>query len=168
MVNVRDLTPLVRGDESVGPDEKPFTRGMDECFSGILPRRWMETLMTPMDVRRPTWTDFDNLFEGLPRIDLVDREEELVVRTELPGVRKGDLDIRIAGDRLVIEARRESKEESAGTYFRSEMACGRLLRTIDLPLAVHGGRAKATLEDGILEIVIPKVEAARPHSVKVA
>ena len=87
----------------------------------------------------------------------------------MPGVRKEDLEITIAGDRLTFEAKREYKEEEKkDDYYRSEMAYGRLHRIIPLPVEVKGDEAKAELKGGVVEVILPKVEAVTPHTVKVA
>jgi hypothetical protein len=80
-----------------------------------------------------------------------------------------DLEITIAGDRLVFEAKREfEEEEKKEDFVRHEMAYGRLYRAVLLPAEVEGDKAKAELRDGILEITLPKVEATTPFKVKVA
>lgn len=92
-----------------------------------------------------------------------------VVRAEMPGVRKEDLEITIAGDRLTFEAKRDFEEkEEKEDFFRSEMAYGRLFRVVPLPVEVMGDKAKAELKDGVAEVYLPKLEAVTPHTVKVA
>jgi HSP20 family protein len=84
-------------------------------------------------------------------------------------VKKEDLDITIAGDRLVFEAKRDyEEEEKKEDFVRHEMAYGRLYRAVHLPVEVLGDEAKAELKDGVLEIFLPKVEATTPFKVKVA
>ena len=169
MANVREIKP--RNDREKGATRaiRPFTHGMEEFFENFFPRRWMEGLMEPYSWRRPMWGEFESAFEGFPRVDVIDRDETLLVRAELPGVEKDDLDITINGDRLTIEAKREYREEEKEeAYFRNEMAYGRMARTIYLPVEVEADKAKAELKKGILEIVLPKVKATKAHTVKVA
>jgi HSP20 family protein len=101
--------------------------------------------------------------------EAVDRDDKLVVRADVPGIKKEDLEITISGDRLIIEAKREFEEEETKEEFvRHEMAYGRLYRSVLLPFEVLGDDAKAELKDGVLEIFLPKVEATTPYKVKVA
>lgn len=169
MTKVRDISPKKERDSAVGRVTRPFTHSMEEFFENFLPRRWMDDMFEGNAWRRPFRAEFEGMFEGLPRIDMVDKGDVLTVRAEMPGVNKEDLDILIAGDRLTIEATRKFKEEEKDdTYFRNEMAYGRIYRTLQLPVAIMGDKAKAELKDGILEIILPKVEAVTPFTVKVA
>jgi HSP20 family protein len=114
-------------------------------------------------------TEFGETFDAWPKVDIIDKDEALLVRAELPGVKKEDLEVTIAGDRLTIEAKRDFEEkEEKEEYFRSEMAYGRLYRVVHLPVEVLGEKAKAEMKDGVVEVFLPKVEAITPHTVKVA
>lgn len=169
MTKIRDISPKKERETGVGRAMRPFTHSMEEFFENFLPRRWMEDPFETNDWKRPFRKDLEAVFEGFPRVDMVDKGDVLVVRAEMPGVEKDDLDILIAGDRLTIEASRKFKdEEKEETFFRSEMAYGRIYRTIHLPVAIKGDEAKAEMKNGILEIQLPKVEAVTPYTVKVA
>lgn len=169
MTKVREITPRKEREVGTGRALKPFTHSMEEFFENFFPRRWMEGFMEPYAWKRPLWGEYETAFEGFPKVDVVDKDETLLVRAELPGVEKDDLDITIAGDRLTIEAKREFKEEEKEeAYFRHEMGFGRYARTIYLPVEVMGDKTKAELKKGILEINLPKVQAIKPHTVKVA
>jgi HSP20 family protein len=142
---------------------------MEEFFDDTFPRRWMEDFFHPFFMRRPILGEFDEKFDFFPKVDILDRDDALVVRAEMPGVKKEDLDITIAGDRLVFEAKRDyEEEEKKEDFVRHEMAYGRLYRAVHLPAEVLGDDAKAELRDGVLEIFLPKVEATTPFKVKVA
>jgi HSP20 family protein len=142
---------------------------MEEFFENTFPRRWMEGFFDPMMWRKPAWGEFEESFDVMPLVDIVDKDETLMVRAEMPGVRKEDLDITIAGDRLTIEAKRTfEEEEKEDKFFRHEMAYGRMFRSVMLPVEVYGDKVKAELKEGILEIYLPKVEVTTPHKVKVA
>lgn len=169
MTKIRDISPKKERDSALGRVTRPFTHSMEEFFENFLPRRWMDDTFEANGWRRPFRAEFEGMFEGFPRIDMVDKGDVLMVRAEMPGVNKEDLDILIAGDRLTIEATRKFREEEKDdTYFRNEMAYGRIYRTLHLPVAIMGDKAKAELKDGILEIILPKVEAVTPFTVKVA
>jgi len=169
MTKIRDISPKKEAVSSVGRAMRPFTHSMEEFFENFLPRRWMDDSFEVDAWKRPFRRDFEGLFEAFPRVDMVDKGAVLVVRAEMPGVEKDKLEILISGDRLTIEASRKvQEEEKEETYFRNEMAYGRIYRTMHLPVAIKGDEAKAELKDGILEILLPKVEAVMPYTVKVA
>lgn len=108
-------------------------------------------------------------FEGrLPKVDIIDRESEIVVRAEVAGVDKKDLDVSVTDTTVTIKGstRQESKEEK-GDYYRCEISQGSFARTVALPGDVDSGKARASFKDGILELMLPKKEAAKRHSIKV-
>mgnify|MGYP003573281106 FL=1 len=171
MTTVRKITPKETPVEVQRERAamRPIVHGMEDLFE-LFPRRWMESLMEPFMLKRPLGREFEGFGEAFyPHVDLIDREATLLVRAELPGVKKEDLDISLVGDRLTIKAKREFKEEEKNeTFFRSEMGYGSLLRTVLLPAEVDIRKAKAELREGILEIVLPKVEVQKRQTIKVA
>lgn len=104
-----------------------------------------------------------------PRVDLVDRESELLVRAELPGVDKKDLDISLNDNVLTIkgQSRREETHEEKGEYYRREIAQSSFSRTIPLPSYVDSDKAQASFRDGILELTLPKVEESRRRRIQI-
>ena len=142
----------------------PLTRSMEEFFENFPPRRWMETF-EPFGWKWPTEVDYERAF----RLDLVDRDKELIVRAELPGVEKDDVDVTISGDRLLIEAEREFEEkDEREDFYRHELGYGRLMRTVALPVEVDPENIHAELKEGILTVTLPKIRVAERHTVKVA
>ena len=169
MANVRNILPKKEGETGRARELRPFTHSMEEFFGNHFPRRWMEGFFEPYFWKRPFLTEFGEDMTVWPKIDVMDKKDAIVVRAELPGIEKKDLDITIAGDRLTLEANREYEEkEEKEDFFRSEIAYGRLYRVIPLPVEVKGEEAKAELKNGVVEIVLPKVEKVTPHTVKVA
>jgi HSP20 family protein len=167
MPNVRNLVPKRHRGTDTTRSLRPFTHGLDEFFWNDFPRRWMEGFFDPL--MRTSWPEGGESFAVWPTVDIIDRNDALVVRAEIPGVDKDDLDITIAGDRLTLEAKRDHKEEEKKEdFFRTEIAYGRMFRVVNLPVAVDGDKAKAEMKDGIVEIWLPKVEVTEPHKVKVA
>jgi HSP20 family protein len=103
-----------------------------------------------------------------PRIDVVERDDEIVVRAELPGVDKKDLEVSLTDNAVTIKAtsRKEEREEQ-GEYYRQEISSGYLTRTIGLPAGINAGACKAEFKDGLLELRIPKQEKAKRVQVEV-
>jgi len=139
---------------------------MDRLFERLLPRGWMR----PMGWGTPF---FGELAEPLemrpPRVDLIDGEENIVIRAEVPGVEKKDLEIAVDDATVTIKGKvmREHKEEK-GDYYRCEIGSGEFTRILALPCAVNGAKAAAHLKNGMLEVTLPKVEKARRHRIAVA
>ncbi len=168
MPKVRNIIPKKEREFGAGRAVTPFTHSMEEFFENFFPRRWMEGV-EPFGWGRPMWSDREEKFDVQPNVDIVDKDDYVLVRAEMPGVRKEDLEITIAGDRLTFEAKREVEEkEEQDDFFRHEMAYGRMFRTLRLPVEVHGDKATAELKDGIVELHLPKVEVTTPHRIKVA
>ena len=92
----------------------------------------------------------------LPQIEVFQREDRIVVRADLPGMKKEDVTLRIEEGELVIEGeRREELREEQGEYFHSERSYGRFHRAIPLPRGAELEKAEASFRDGVLEVTIP-------------
>ena len=104
----------------------------------------------------------------LPAIEVSEDKDQVVVRAELPGVKKGELTISVHGDQLLLkgERKRDSHSEQDGLV-RSEIAYGTFQRVVDLPAAVDPQQVKATYKDGLVEIRLPKVAQASGTSISV-
>jgi HSP20 family protein len=138
-------------------------RMMERMFEGFAPA-WL-----PSRWERPVWRELAAPFEGkMPTVDVVDRESEVVVRAELPGVEKKDLDVTMSDNTVTIKGsvKHEEKEEK-GDYYRREISEGSYARTVMLPAEVDGSKAKAQFKDGLLELTLPKVEKSKRRSIAV-
>ena len=134
-------------------------------FGGVFPR----ARLRPLDWEWPTLGEMTSLVEAkMPKLDIVERDNEVVVRAELPGVDKKDIDVSVTDSTITIKGctKKETREEK-GDYFRSEISQGSFSRTATLPCDVDGKKAHATFTDGILELTIPKLEASKRHAIKV-
>ncbi len=95
-------------------------------------------------------------------LEIAESDSDLTVRAEVPGFTTKELDIRVEGDRLTIAGKHESKEESAkGKTIYSERCAKEIFRSVELPSAVDGTKANATLKDGVLNIELPKAAHAK-------
>lgn len=140
----------------------PFEE-MDRFFEGLFPRGWMR----PWRWEWPGWPSMP--FEGkMPRVDVIERDNEIVVRAEVPGVDKKDLDVSMTDQTVTIKgATSHEEKEEKGEYYRCEISRGGFSRTVALPAEVDGAKAKASFKDGVLELVAPKIEKAKRRSIKV-
>lgn len=131
---------------------------MERMMENINPRNWF----------RHSLGDFPMLSEALPQIDVLDREDEVIVKAAVPGVKKEDLEVSLTDHTVTIRGSIKSEEkEEKGEYYRHEISCGSFLRTVTLPAAVDDSKVKAKFKDGILEICAPKVESSKRHSIKI-
>jgi HSP20 family protein len=107
--------------------------------------------------------------EWLPDIDIFEREEKIVVKMDLPGLKPEDVTVTVEGDMLQITGKRETeKEVKEENYYCSERAFGEFSRAIRLPEGVTAGTIEATFKEGVLEVTVPKPAAAKTEAVKVA
>jgi HSP20 family protein len=138
----------------------PF-EGFDRMFDEFLGRGWMRPF-------RRDWLAFPEFEMTMPKVDVIDRDEEVVVRAEVPSVKKEDIEISISGNMVTIkgETKKEEKEEK-GDYYRSEISRGSFSRMVSLPAEVDEAKAKAALKDGVLELTLPKLEKAKRRTIKV-
>lgn len=103
-----------------------------------------------------------------PALNVWEREGELYVEAELPGIRGDDLDISVVGKQLTIRGRRPDFQLEEGVSFhRRERGVGEFLRVLELPLDVDPDAVQAKLADGVLLITLPKAEAAKPRKIEV-
>jgi HSP20 family protein len=99
--------------------------------------------------------------EWYPTLDLTETADDFIVRIEAAGIHKENLDINLTGTLLTITGRREVMTEGSGeTYLRREREIGKFMRTIRLPAPVVEKEVKATYQDGVLTIHLPKVAPA--------
>jgi len=121
-------------------------------------------------------SEMDRLFERgvtatpswAPRIDAFDREKELVIRVELPGVKPEDVDITVEDRTLTISGKRQFDETvEQGGYHRREIFTGEFRRTLVLPEGLNAGEIAARAENGLLSVIIPRRPEVLPRKVKV-
>jgi HSP20 family protein len=109
-----------------------------------------------------------NLSAWAPAVDIYENEHELVVKADLPDVEPKDLDIRVENNILSIRGERKfEKKVSEENYLRIERAYGSFSRSFSLANTVNPDGIKADYQNGVLTLVIPKREEAKPKQIKV-
>lgn len=158
-----------RADTGVARKEEsralhPFDE-MDRMFENFFTRGWLR----PFHWDLPAFEDFRMPFGGkVPRVDVIDRANEVVVRAEIPGVDKKDLDVTMTDNAVTIKGTTKTeKKEKKEDYYRSEISKGSFSRTVALPDNVDATKAKASFTDGVLEMTVPKLKVSKRHSIKV-
>ena len=136
-------------------------RPMERLLESIFPRGWLR----PFTWERPLLGEMEGWW---PAVDVVDRENEFLVRAEIPGVEKEDLDVSMSDSTVTIKGmtRREEKQEK-GDYYRCEISRGSFSRTVTLPAVVDTSKAEADYKDGLLTLKIPKMEGAKRRRIKI-
>ena len=107
----------------------------------------------------PAWT---------PALDIAERTDAYLVTVELPGVKLDDLEITLEDGLLTIQGERHFANDSSEEQFhRVERSSGAFRRSITLPAHVQADAVQATAEDGVLQILVPKAEQAKPKRIQV-
>ncbi|HMO14078.1 MAG TPA: Hsp20/alpha crystallin family protein [Pirellulaceae bacterium] len=104
------------------------------------------------------------------RMDVIETDHNIEVMMDLPGVQPGEIDIRVENNLLTIRGERtENKEEKdeKRQFHRIERRYGNFSRSVVLPCAVNDAEAVAEFKDGVLKVVLPKTEMAKPRKIKV-
>ena len=142
----------------------PFEE-MDRMFEDFFPRSWMR----PFRWEWPSLGEMAKPFEGkMPKVDVIDRDDEVVVKAELPGVEKKDLDVSVTETSVTIKGTTSHEEkEEKGDYYRCEISRGAYARTVALPSYVDADKAKASFKDGVLELKLPKVKKSKRRSIEI-
>jgi HSP20 family protein len=111
--------------------------------------------------------DFDNA-EGHLTIDVYQNDENIVIESTIAGVNVDDLDIAITPESVTIKGKREKKERvKKDDYLYQECFWGKFSRSIILPQEIDPDKSQASLKDGILKVVLPKVHKTRSKKVRV-
>lgn len=134
---------------------------MERMFGRIFPGGWLR----PMQWDWPSWGVLPEL--KTPAIDVIERDDEILVRAELPGIDKKDIDVSVSDSSLTLRgSKREEVKEEKGEFYRHEITEGAFTRTVTLPAPVDSEQAKATFKDGLLELHLPKTEKARRRAIR--
>jgi len=103
-----------------------------------------------------------------PEIDIEEHEDRFVIRADLPGVNESDIEVRVHEDTLVLSGKREQvKEEKSGRGTYRERSHGSFCRSFELGSIVEAGKIEAKLDKGVLNVVLPKKEQAKPRLIPV-
>ena len=103
-----------------------------------------------------------------PAIDIYDSKDNILVRADLPGLSKDEIDISVQNDTLTIRGgKKHESEHKEKEYLRKERFYGSFYRSIALPSTVDSLKVTATYKNGVLELVLPKKEEAKPKQIKV-
>lgn len=104
----------------------------------------------------------------VPAVDVVEKDDSVVVQAEVPGIDPENIDVSIEGDVLTIRGeKKDVREEKGENYHRVERQYGSFARSVALPSEIVADKVEATFRNGVLEVVLPKSEQARPKRVSI-
>jgi len=121
-------------------------------------------------MNRPSrsWGDFPGFRDLSPSVDIFEEKGNMVVKAELPGISKEDLNVSITEDSLTISGEKKQEEKiEKKDYHRVERSYGSFSRNFRLPDNVDGSKAKASFKDGVLEIRIPKTKETKAKKIQI-
>jgi HSP20 family protein len=126
-------------------------RRMDKLFEGFAGTPWKES--------------YAGVF---PLTNVTEDKDKFYVRTELPGVKAEELEISVTGNNLSISGERKIAEENQNArYHRREREAGKFSRVISLPDSIDSSKVEAHSSDGVLTIILPKAEVAKPKQISI-
>jgi HSP20 family protein len=103
-----------------------------------------------------------------PVVDVYEEKDEVVVKAELPGLDKKDIEVNISDSELILKGEKKKEEKiDEENYYKCERSYGAFLRSVELPTDVQADKVKASFKNGILEIRLPKTEEAKTKEIKV-
>ncbi len=137
----------------------PFEE-MERWFEDVFRRRIMPTWFP-----RLRWPEVE---EVSPSFDIFEEGDDVVVKGELPGIKKEDLDVNLTDDTITISGEKKKEERTERKdYYKLERSYGSFSRSFSLPEEVQTDKAKAKFKDGVLEIRVPKTEESKKKKKKV-
>ena len=114
-----------------------------------------------------TWRPFILEHSLVPHTDIYEEKDQLVMKTELPGIDKKDLDISLEGDRLTMKAEKKEEIKEEATHHTRERYYGRYFRSVTLPYPVKADNISATFDNGVLELRLPKAEEVKAKKIEI-
>jgi HSP20 family protein len=141
----------------------------------------MERYRPNRGLNRQVFPEFDDLFSRLfeetapvgaqtwtPTSDIYETDDHIKIYLDLPGMNRDNLDIQLTGNNtLTIRGERKFEEVEKAKYHRVERFYGNFTRSFVLPQNVEADKIAATFKDGVLELVLPKVESAKARKIAI-
>jgi HSP20 family protein len=140
----------------------PFER-MEEMFDEFWRRPFGRSLL-------PSMPRLFEEIEPVPSVDIYEEGDNIIVKSDLPGLTKEDIELNLTDDTMTLSGERKKEEKvEKKDFFRMERSYGSFKRSFALPAEVQTGKAKASFKNGVLEVKIPKTAEAkkREHKIKI-
>ncbi|APG88589.1 heat shock protein, hsp20 family (plasmid) [Sinorhizobium americanum CCGM7] len=164
-MNVRDLIPWGRGQGELPAafregDRNPFLalhREMNRLFDDVF---------RGFDSRMPTAAGYSGFAAGWPSVEVSDREKEIKLTAELPGLEEKDVELFISEGVLTLRGEKRSETEAQDSQF-SERFYGRFERRIPLGYDIDESKVNATFRNGVLTVNLPKTEQGQSKAKRI-
>ncbi|NIP37596.1 MAG: Hsp20/alpha crystallin family protein [Candidatus Dadabacteria bacterium] len=139
---------------------KNMEKWFDELFEEThFPASWMSM---------PALRRFKTIEEFSPVVDMYDNKDEIVVKAEIPGMKKEDVHVTTTEDSVTIKGEMKKEEEvKEDDYYYSERSSGSFSRTLHLPSKIKTNKVDAKFDNGLLEVHLPKADESKPKEVKI-
>lgn len=125
---------------------------INRLFKELIPEEKLETQMT-------SWS---------PRVDIYEKDNNIVIEAEIPGAKKEDIEVKLKDNAVVIKGEvKKEEEKKEENYYRSERFYGRFERVLPLPADTKADEAKASFENGILKLTVPKTTQEKEVKVEI-
>lgn len=135
-----------------------FDRMMEEFWRRPFPGLW----------EPERWWPSRAVSMRMPALDVYEEKDEVIVKADLPGLSKEDVDVNLSGKTLTIKGEKKQEEEvKEKDYYRRERSYGSFVRSVELPAEVKPEEIKATFKDGVIEVRLPKTEEAKKKTITV-
>lgn len=150
-----------------GPAELlPRWGEMDRWFDRMFEDFWRRPF--PSAWRPERWWPTAGISMRMPAVDMFEEKDDIILKAELPGMEKNDLEVQISGSTVTLKGEKKKREEvKEENYYYSERSHGSFVRNIELPCEVKSDQVKAAFKDGVLEVRLPKTEEAKKKSITV-
>ena len=159
---MKETKPAVRGRAEMEPwrfsnVERMFEDWFEDFWSKPFPRLW-----------RPNFSRLQSFAFEAPALDVYEQKDDLIVKAEIPGLTKDEINITLEGNTLTIKGEKKKEQEvKEEDYYKCERSYGSFSRSIDLPVAVQTNKVNASFKDGVLELRLPKTEEAKKNVVTI-
>lgn len=147
----------------------PRASELDRWFDRMAEDMWRRPFPGfPSLFGREPWWPAPTLALRAPSLDVYEDKDDVVVKAELPGMKKEEIEVTVSGDVVTIKGEKKQEEEvKEKDYCRRERSYGAFSRSVALPCEVKGGEVKASFKEGVLEVRMPKTEEAKTNAVTV-
>ena len=170
--NVTTLNKNETSDNSITSQILSRLENMEHRFEDMFSGNWLKSNLGQnishyfghqQELHLPT------MFGGrIPKIDVIDKANEVIVKAELPGIEKKDIDVSMNDRMLTIKGSTHSEhKEEKDDYYHSEISSGSFSRTVTLPCKIDADNYKAKFKNGLLELTLEKTENSRKRSIKI-
>ncbi|MCX7885678.1 MAG: Hsp20/alpha crystallin family protein [Verrucomicrobiae bacterium] len=145
-----------------------WTRRSDlwDPFAGLADLQEEMNRLFDLSLRRLGRTSWEGAF--VPMIDVIEQKDHYLVKAELPGLSKDDVNVTLQDNLLTIKGEKKHEAETQdANFYRRERLYGAFCRTIELPATVDAKKIEAHFKDGVLTVKLPKTEEAKPRQIEV-